>query len=71
MKKELPFPDFSIDKVLSFLSELVPKNDWDTLLFAYNQKDEIKFKELLKGNAFLRYYSELENLNNRNQIKAK
>ena len=57
-----------INKVLSSLSELVPKNEWDALEFVCIQKDEIKYKGLLKGNAFSRYYSEL---NNRNQIEAK
>ena len=36
MKKEVPVPVFGIDKVLSSLSELVLKNKWDDLEFAWN-----------------------------------
>ena len=43
-----------INKVLSSLSELVPKNEWDALEFVCIQKDEIKYKRLLKRNAFSR-----------------
>ena len=63
-------PVFGIDKFLSHLSELVPKEDWEALESACNEKNEIKCKKLLKKNIFLRYYSELENLNKRNHEEA-
>ena len=66
-----PVPVFGIDKILSYFLEKVPKKDWDALELACYTRDEKKCKELLKKNIFLRYYSEFENLNLRNQEKAK
>ena len=66
-----PVPVFGTDKILSYFLEKVPKKDWDALELACYTRDEKKCKELLKKNIFLRYYSEFENLNLRNQEKAK
>jgi len=48
-----PLPPFGIDKVLSFISNMVPKDKWDELEKACILRDEIKCKELLKKNIFL------------------
>ena len=69
--KNPPVPLFGIDKVLSYFSQIVPKDNWDELENACVQMDEIKCKELLEKNIFLKYYSDLSNLNLRNQKIAK
>ena len=69
--REKKNPIFGIDKVLSSLSELVPEKDWNDLEEACLQNDKDKCKELLKKNYFLRYYSELDNLNKINLEEAK
>ena len=71
VEEEIPIPVFGIDKVLSFLSELVPKKDWNELKSTCEKRDEIKCKELLKKNVFLKYYSKFENINLKNQKNAK
>jgi hypothetical protein len=70
-----PNPIFGIDEVLSHLSKLVSEKDWNDLESSCksNDKDKDKenWKELLKKNIFLRYYSDLDNLDKENQKKAK
>ena len=63
-------PIFGINKIFSYLSELVPENNWDDLKLACDKRDKEKWKELLKENIFLRYYSEFENVKKRNKEKA-
>ena len=64
-------PIFGIDKVLSELSKLVPKDNWNELEKAIKSRNVEECKELLKKNIFLRYYSEIDNLNKINQEDAK
>ena len=63
-------PIFGIDKVLSSLSKLVPEKDWNELENACKKNDEEECKKLLKKNYFLRYYSDLDNLNKINLEEA-
>lgn len=71
MEEEIPIPVFGINKVLFFLSDLVSKNDWDELESSCNKRDEEKCKQILKKNVFLKYYSKLENLNEKNLKEGK
>ena len=71
IEEDPPLPVFGIDKVLSYLSELVPKKDWDDLKYACKQREEEKCKELLLKNPFLKFDSKLENINKKNQYDAK
>ena len=63
-------PIFGIDKVLSSFSELVPKKDWNDLESACKENDEEKCIVLIKRNLFLKHFSELDNLNKKNQEEA-
>ena len=66
----LNIPVFGIDKVLSFFTQSVPKEDWDALEHSCFKNDEKTCLEYCKKNPFLKNYSELENLNFRNKIEA-
>ena len=64
-------PIFGIDKVLSYLSKLVSEKDWNDLETACKENKEQECKDLLKKNIFLRYYTDLNKLDQENQQKAK
>ena len=64
-------PIFGINKIFSYLSKLVPENNWNDLKTACDKRDKEGCKKLLQENIFLRYYSEFENLKNRNKEEAK
>ena len=71
MENEIPVPVFGIDKVLSYLSELVPEQNWVDLKKACDNRNEKECKELHKNNVPSKYYSEFENLKKINQEVAK
>ena len=68
--ESLDVPVFGIDKVLSFFSNSVSKEDWEELENACFRREEKKCKEFCKKNPFLRYYSEFEKINERNKFEA-
>ena len=67
----LDVPVFGIDKVLSFFSKRVPREDWEGLEKSCFERDVSKCKEYCEKNPFLMNYSEFEKLNIRNQEEAK
>ena len=50
---------------------MISEKDWDELESACYSMDELKCKELLKKNRYINSYSEMENLNIRNQKEVK
>ena len=63
-------PIFGINKILSHLSKLVPKDNWKKLKEACKNKKKDECKKLLKANIFLRYYSDFEKIQKRNEGEA-
>ena len=73
VKKKRKFdtlPIFGINKILTHLSKLVPEDNWEKLKEACKNKKKDKCKELLKANIFLKYYSDFEKLQKRNEGEA-
>jgi len=70
VKDEYTVPIFGINKIFSYLSGLVPENNWDDLKSACDKRDKEECKKLIKENIFLRYYSEFENVKKRNKEEA-
>ena len=66
----LGVPVFGIDKVLSFFTQSVDKDDWEKLEKSCIKNDEKTFLEYCKKNPFLKNYSDLKKLNSRNKIEA-
>ena len=65
-----PVPVLGIDKVLSYFTELVTDREWEDLKNSCIQKDYEKCKEYCQKNHFLKNYSNLEDINKKNQIEA-
>ena len=66
-----PLPIFGIDNIISYFTELVSEDDWSGL----KRNCEIKNEELCqmysRRNPFLRYYSEINKIRERNKVIAK
>ena len=69
-EKDDNLPIFGINKILTHLSKLVPEDNWEKLKEACKNKKKDKCKELLKANIFLKYYSDFEKLQKRNEGEA-
>jgi hypothetical protein len=63
-------PIFGINKILTHLSKLVPEDNWEKLKEACKNKKKDECKKLLKANIFLKYYSDFEKLQKRNEGEA-
>lgn len=63
-------PVFGIDKVLSYFTYLVPKNNWDDLLECCNKRDDEKYKTCCKDNIFMNSFKEFDKIKERNKKKA-
>ena len=60
-------PPFGIDKILSFFSESVSKEDWEKLENSCFKNEEENCKNLCEKNPFLHFYSDFDKLNLRNK----
>jgi hypothetical protein len=65
-----PLPIFGIDNLISYFTELVSEDDWSSL----KRNCEIKNEELCqmysRRNPFLRYYSDINKIRERNKVIA-
>ena len=69
-KKSIKLNPFGVDKLLSFFTDAVSKEDWDKLRLACLEKDSVYCKQLLKNNLYLKSYTEFEIIRNRNKKEA-
>jgi len=65
-----PLPPFGLEKVISFFSESVSKEDWEKLEKSCFQNDEEACINLCKNNSFLKAYSEFSKIQLRNKEEA-
>ena len=70
MDNNKTIPVSGIDRVLSFFSELIPKENWEGLKESCRKKDEEKWVEFSQNNIFLKNYKEFNIIRQRNKKKA-
>ena len=63
-------PIFGLNKLLSYFTKLVSKEEWDKFEKACDDRNENDCKEFCKGNPFLKKYTNLELLNIKNKEEA-
>ena len=68
--KSIKLNPFGVDKLLSFFTDAVSKEDWDKLRLACLEKDSVYCKQLLKNNLYLKSYTEFEIIRDRNKKEA-
>ena len=67
---DTPLPPFGLDKVISFFTDSVSKEDWEKLEKSCFRKEEENCINLCKNNAFLKAYSEFIKIQLRNKEEA-
>lgn len=65
-----PNPPFGIDKVLSFFTQSVSKEDWENLEINCYRNEEENCENLCKNNAFLKAYADFDIIQSRNKNEA-
>ena len=63
-------PIFGLNKILSYFTELVSKEEWEILEKACIERNENECKTYMENNPFLKKYLNLENLNIQNKKEA-
>ena len=63
-------PLFGFDKLLSFFTEVVPKEDWDKLEESCRKNDSENCKKLWQRNFYLKSYGDFDDIKDRNKKEA-
>jgi GTPase Era involved in 16S rRNA processing len=63
-------PLFGFDKLLSFFTEAVPKEDWDKLEESCRKNDSENCKKLWQRNFYLKSYGDFDDIKDRNKKEA-
>ena len=61
---------FGLDEVISFFTELVTEEKWELLEESCFNRDEKNCREYCKENPFLKFYSDFDEINNRNKEES-
>ena len=67
---ELENPIFGVDKIISFFTGSISKDNWDDLEENCKKNNEEECKKICQKNLFLKYYSDFESINTRNKQEA-